>query len=216
MTLAAIAAITILAVVLVQVLWRLTIPDRLDVPRPEGVALQANGLPEGYEYTGTTGGHGDELVCGQVSWELLGQAPRGGANAVEEAVGILASMTGLAVKPSGEVRSPAVRITFEFVTAREIANAAEGGEGETIGLAITEHTAFGIDASEILLNEPFFESSHRADSDEGVLVVLHELGHALGLGHSASSESLMYPSISPATRITDADVAAFQAVMPDC
>jgi hypothetical protein len=215
-TLALIAVGTVLAIILVQVLWQLTIPDRLEVPAPTGVVFQADGLPEGYEYAATTGGHGDGLICGRVAWELVGEAPRGGHEAVEEAVDLLSSMTGLKVDPSTDVVAPAVRITVEFVSARAIEEAAEGGEGETIGLALTSHSAFGINASEILLNEPFFKSSLRSDSDEGVLVVLHELGHALGLGHSDSSESLMYPSISGETHITDADVAAFQAVMPKC
>ncbi|MDR2252780.1 MAG: matrixin family metalloprotease [Bifidobacteriaceae bacterium] len=127
-------------------------------------------------------------------------------------------MTGLTISPADEIQWATVEFTIEFVSPAEIVAAAgdSGGEGEAIGLAITTHGTFGITDSEILLNEPYFEAALRSASDEAVLVVLHELGHALGLGHSDDPDSLMYPLISARTHITDADVVAFNAAAPDC
>jgi hypothetical protein len=176
----------------------------------------ANGFPEGYTYAESFSDQGDQLVCGAKSWKVVGEAPPGGTDTVAESMDLLSSMTGMTVKPDSEVAAPAVHITFEFVSREEIEQRSEGTGGETIGLAITTHTTFGINHSEILLNQPFFEEALDHNRDEAALVVLHELGHALGLGHTEDPESLMHPTISASTRITDADVVAFNAVAPDC
>lgn len=214
-TLVGIALAAAMAITLIRFVWDLGTPDRLAVPLPQNVAVQANGLPEGYQYAASTGGRGDELICGPIAWETRGELPPGGLSAVEEAVDLLGQMTGLSVRPRREVDLAAVRITFEFVSQAELA-AAAGGGGEAIGLAMTTHGAAGIYGSEILLSQPYFEAALRLGSDDGVLVVLHELGHALGLDHSVDPKSLMYPELSDKTRITDADVVAFNTAAPDC
>jgi hypothetical protein len=211
-----IAVITVVAMVLVQVVWHLVSPTKPRLPKEEEVALQGNGLPEGYEYAATTEGEGDRLICAPIYWETVGAMPKGGEGAVEDAVDLLASITGLSVAEGEPKGADGVEITFEFVSARELAAAAQDGSGEAIGLAITAHGPDGIEGSEILLNEPFFQAAYSLDRDDGALVALHELGHALGLGHASDPESLMYPAISENTRITPADVAAFRAVSPDC
>lgn len=43
-------------------------------------------------------------------------------------------------------------------------------------------------------------------------VAVHELGHALGLDHSSSTESVMYPVSQGKSTLSDADIAALQTI----
>jgi hypothetical protein len=42
-------------------------------------------------------------------------------------------------------------------------------------------------------------------------VLLHEIGHALGLRHVTDPNEVMYPSVSGVTRVTPADVAQYRS-----
>jgi hypothetical protein len=218
MTIVTIVAVTAIAIGGFRLVWDLATPGRLDIPVPKDVEVQANGLPVGYEFAAALSGQGDKLMCGPISWELVGEVPPGGRTAVMEAVELLSTLTGLTVQPADQVGIAAVPFTLEFVSASELARAAAGygGGNEAIGLAITMHSSVGITSSQILLSEPFFSAALASNEDQAVLVVLHELGHALGLGHSADPSSVMYPYLSAQGRITDADVVAFKAVTPSC
>jgi hypothetical protein len=204
------------AVGLVNIVWNALTPERTAVPTAEHVTLGTNGLPAGYEWAGDLQAGGDKLICGPVTWELLGDVPGGGRKAVQEAVDLAAEMTGVSIEPVRQVDIPAVEITFEYVPSRELQGSSTKAGGDTIGLALTQHTSFGITESQILLDEPFFDTALRSNHDEAVLTILHEIGHAFGLGHSNVPDSLMYPSTSGRSRITAEDVAAFATVAPSC
>ncbi|MDR1189652.1 MAG: matrixin family metalloprotease [Bifidobacteriaceae bacterium] len=204
------------AVGLVNVAWDIFTPDRTEVPIPENVTIGANGLPEGYEWAGDLQAGGDKLICGPVTWELIGDAPSGGRKAVEQAVELTGQMTGVTIRPVEDVATPAVKITFEYVPSSELRGASNSSQGDAIGLAITQHTSFGITESEILLDETYFKTTMRSNHDEAVLVVVHEIGHAFGLGHSDLRDSVMYPVATGQTRIAEEDVAAFATIVPDC
>ncbi|MDR2373863.1 MAG: matrixin family metalloprotease [Bifidobacteriaceae bacterium] len=204
------------AVGVVNIAWDLFTPDRTEVPVVENVARGANGLPEGYEWAGDLQEGGDRLICGPVTWELVGDYPRGGATAVAEAVALASQMTGVPIKPVDEVAIPAVEITFEYVPSSDLLAYSDTASADTIGLALTQHTSFGITESQVLLDEPYFVTTLSKNRDEAVLVILHEIGHAFGLGHSDRKDSLMYPYATGNTRIFEEDVAAFLTVVPDC
>jgi hypothetical protein len=204
------------AVGVVNIAWDVLTPDRTEVPVPENVTMGANGLPEGYEWGGDLQAGGDKLICGPVTWELIGDYPAGGRKAIEEAVDLAGQMTGVTIRPVKDVAVPAVEITFEYAPSSKLRGYSDVASGDAIGLAMTQHTSFGITSSEVLLDEPYFLTALAQNQDEAVLTILHEIGHAFGLGHSDVENSLMYPYSSGATRIFEEDVAAFATVAPNC
>jgi hypothetical protein len=51
------------------------------------------------------------------------------------------------------------------------------------------------------------------DYRELVVIIAHELGHALGLGHGTEEDSIMYPKIGSQTgKLSDEDVSLLMAV----
>ena len=79
------------------------------------------------------------------------------------------------------------------------------GQGGTIGGDIHMNNAvlWADDATDVL-----------ADSDVDFFsIMLHELGHALGLGHSSVTSAVMFPSYSGAKRTLDSDdIAGIRAI----
>ena len=56
-------------------------------------------------------------------------------------------------------------------------------------------------------------TKHDPDTNSGGdfirTTLIHELGHAVGIGHSADDDSVMYPRLNSKASVTTADRAAF-------
>lgn len=71
---------------------------------------------------------------------------------------------------------------------------------------------------EIIQAEGAFRTDYVAGStkEQRVAVFMHELGHALGLGHSSSKGDIMYPIVDKQTTLGPGDIAGIQAIMRPC
>ena len=55
-----------------------------------------------------------------------------------------------------------------------------------------------------------------ASKTESRALLLHELGHALGLGHSTDKKSVVYPIVSTKTKLSPSDIAGIRAFTKNC
>ena len=55
-----------------------------------------------------------------------------------------------------------------------------------------------------------------ASKTESRALLLHELGHALGLGHSGDKKSVVYPIVSTNVKLSAGDVAGIRAFTKNC
>jgi predicted Zn-dependent protease len=218
----AIVAAAATAVVGVQALRGMFDIDPLSVPKLGGQVAAQGELPEGYSLLSDADLYPSHLVCGATTWELVGEAssvPPGGQEALAQAVELVEELSGVDLLEADSVSSRTkvgTPITIQFVPTDEVQDMAEGRSGDTVGVASTQRTIQGIVEADIYLDQDWFDLALRRQHDEAVLVIVHEFGHALGLGHAEDAQSVMYPQGSASTRLLSSDVEAFRAVLPDC
>jgi hypothetical protein len=70
----------------------------------------------------------------------------------------------------------------------------------------------------ILLGEVTFERDYVQDSslNEVTALLAHEMGHALGLGHSTDKRDVMYPIVRAATNLGPGDITGLQSLLKPC
>jgi hypothetical protein len=87
---------------------------------------------------------------------------------------------------------------------------------QVVGMAMP--TEILPDNKEIIQAEGAFRTDYVANStkDQRIALFMHELGHALGLGHSGSKGDIMYPIVDKQTTLGPGDIAGIHAVLRPC
>lgn len=133
------------------------------------------------------------------------------ARAVFEKAVRVYNQTGLVKLVAGKGTTKQNSVTF-FVYSKKMASSnatttmIESGHG---GPEITRQTGWGAytaNHARAGLNVYYPQSAIRQS------VAIHELGHALGLDHSTSRASVMYPVDQGVTRLSQADVNALKTI----
>jgi len=86
------------------------------------------------------------------------------------------------------------------------------GKGGFGGETTTSHKSSRIYDSEIKIDKADFNPASLDDPKLFYKLVLHEIGHALGAGHSNDPNSIMYHTLSYSSEISNADIERMQAV----
>jgi len=189
------------------------IPPETEPPDSEPVVPGPVSLPKGYTYTRVVG-NAPILVdaCLPVVFQVdTKTAPSGAKLIVQAALDDASSMTGLMLVNGNESEAAGTIMTIKF---RYEAN-DPGLSGDAIGVTTTRFTST-ISGADIRLEDEWFASAIPDNPELAAMVVLHEIGHALGLGHDDEDvTSIMYP-YAGAIQPNAGDRQAFRSLNTGC
>jgi hypothetical protein len=154
--------------------------------------------------------------CRPVSYRVhLGDAPAGFAHDVADAVQQLAAATGLSFLDLGTTPYPGPTPTGDQAgwpaDADLLVSVSDENDdptlaGSVVGYASVLRASWSatdarIERAEVVLRDEYVVSAEDATTPGGTVdeLLLHELGHAVGLGHSPDSTQVMYPELGHQT-----------------
>jgi hypothetical protein len=118
--------------------------------------------------------------------------------------------TGLALPADGSYTPRSIIVSL--ISEQEAAMI----DGSTVGLAtrIHEQQSNGlIDAATAAYDSDYLRT---ASHDQLVNLFAHEIGHALGLGHSPAKGNIMFAEVSDQTKLGPGDIAGIRALTRPC
>lgn len=134
--------------------------------------------------------------CHPVTWSVTGSAPYGEALVdLETAFSRLATATGLTFEQVADPETSAFDVTWT--------NAATDARlaGTVVGFGGNRSTARLDGVSEVVSGYVLLDRDHALPAGFGIgsswgKTMLHEMTHAVGLGHAAGADQLMYPVVA--------------------
>ena len=168
-------------------------------------------LSEGvdYAYLEKTAGLPDRWSCTTpIQVGLTAAAPSGAAAAVRTAVERIAATSGLPLR-YGTSTEPQIAVSYvPTSTVQRL-----GRDGDAVGVTLAQADGSGVyQYAEVDIAAD--DAANASGSTTAGLVLLHELMHAVGLGHATATNEVMAPVLDPAAApdLGPGDVAALQSV----
>lgn len=160
-------------------------------------------------------GWDDKIASGQLTYSITGGSPSSRQAVTEAMTEWQSRIDGLQLQPISNVRNSDIRITFQ--TEGGQTSSHSDGIGSIVGRGHFFSEILGetrltpkdglIDKAQITLARMGFGSP--IDASETMQIALHEIGHALGLGHANFAGDIMAPAINyQSDSISKCDISA--------